>query len=134
MTTIKDGGQDVVYAAKMLVTTSRTNDSLALAGVMLILGSLSWTLPALAADRESAFRGRRLAEANCAPCHALAQFDGSENAEAPPFRHLGRRRPLATLRDEMLADLFLRHAVMPDFEPDRRQVDDIVTYIESIQE
>jgi hypothetical protein len=34
----------------------------------------------------------------------------------------------------MLGDLFLRHAVMPQFEPDMRQVNDIVTYMRTIQE
>lgn len=85
-------------------------------------------------DPESAFRGRRLAETNCAPCHAIAQIDESEHPDAPPFRHMANRRPLETLPADMLGDLFLRHAVMPQFEPDERQVNDIVTYMKSIQE
>lgn len=87
-----------------------------------------------AADAESEFRGRRLAEANCAVCHAIAQVDASENQKAPPFRSLGRLRPLDTLRQDMAGDLFKRHPEMPDFEPDREQIDDIADFIESIQE
>lgn len=90
--------------------------------------------PAAAFDPESAFRGKRLAEANCADCHAIAQVDESLDPAAPPFRAMARRRDLATLRTEMTGDLFLRHAVMPDFEPDAKQADDIVTYMESIQD
>lgn len=96
--------------------------------------AILYSAPAGAFDAESAFRGKRLAEANCADCHAVAQVDTGPSEAAPPFRDLGKRRSLATLRDDLLHDLFLRHAVMPDFEPDARQVDDIVTYIESIQQ
>ena len=103
---------------------------------------LSWLLPltfivaqpAAAFDHESAFRGKRLAEANCADCHAIAQVDESLDPAAPPFRTMAKRRDLATLRTEMTGDLFLRHAVMPDFEPDAKQAGDIVTYMESIQD
>jgi mono/diheme cytochrome c family protein len=96
--------------------------------------TLLFVQPAAAIDPESAFRGKRLAEANCADCHAIAQVDESLDPSAPPFRSMGRRRDLAALRIEMTGDLFLRHAVMPDFEPDAKQADDIVTYMESIQD
>ncbi len=99
----------------------------------LLLAMLALPQPAAAFDPESAFRGKRLAEVNCADCHAIAQVDESLNPSAPPFRAMAGRRDLATLRTEMTGNLFLRHAVMPDFEPDARQADDIVTYIESIQ-
>jgi mono/diheme cytochrome c family protein len=99
-----------------------------------LLLTLAIAEPAAASDPESAFRGKRLAEANCADCHAIAQVDESLEPAAPPFRALARRRELSTLRSEMTGALFLRHAVMPDFEPDARQADDIATYIESIQE
>ncbi|WP_187969210.1 c-type cytochrome [Aquibium microcysteis] len=100
----------------------------------MILASLALSGSAIAADPESAFRGKRLAEANCAECHAIAQVDQSLDPAAPPFRQMALRRNLATLRGEMTGDLFLRHAAMPDFEPDARQADDLVTYMESIQE
>ncbi len=100
-------------------------------GLLLFLPAIG---PASAFDAESAFRGRRIAEANCAECHAIAQVDESANPAAPPFRIMAQRRDLATLRADMLGDLFLRHAVMPDFEPDPGQAADIVTYMESIQD
>jgi mono/diheme cytochrome c family protein len=90
--------------------------------------------PSAAFDAESAFRGKRIAEANCAECHAIAQVDASANPAAPPFRAMAQRRDLDTLPADMLGDLFLRHAVMPDFRPDAGQAGDIVTYIESIQD
>jgi mono/diheme cytochrome c family protein len=100
----------------------------------LLLLTLTLVQPASALDPESAFRGKRLAEANCADCHAIAQVDESLDPAAPPFRAMAKRRDLATLRAELTGDLFLRHAVMPDFEPDAKQADDIVTYMQSIQD
>lgn len=100
----------------------------------MILTTLALAGRAEAIDPESAFRGKRLAEVNCAECHAIAQVDESLDPAAPPFRIMARRRDLATLRAEMTGDLFLLHAVMPDYEPDARQADDIVTYMESIQQ
>lgn len=101
---------------------------------LLIAVAAAVAAPAFAADSESRFRGRRIVEANCAVCHAIAQVDESENPDAPAFRALARLRPLAPLRKEMAGELFLRHAVMPDFEPTPEQVDDIVDFIESIQQ
>lgn len=88
--------------------------------------------PALS-DRESAFRGRRIAEANCAECHAIARYDPSEDPAAPPFRTLSKRPSFSTLRRSMSGPIFLRHAVMPDFEPTPGQVNDLVDFIEDIQ-
>ncbi|MGB3391743.1 MAG: cytochrome c [Pseudaminobacter sp.] len=89
---------------------------------------------AFAADRESEFRGRRIAETNCAVCHAISLHDASEDPAAPAFRTLGMLRPFAELRRELAGDLFRRHPEMPDFEPTREQIDDIVDFIESIQD
>lgn len=104
----------------------------------LLAGGLACVLallagPLHAADPESEFRGRRLAEANCAHCHAIAFYDPSENTAAPPFRDLGRKIPLESLRRQFADDFFRRHPEMPDFEPTRDQIDDIVDFIESIQ-
>lgn len=88
---------------------------------------------AAAADRESVFRGKRNAEVNCGPCHAIAQSDQSANASAPPLRELWTRPSFATLQRDMAGPLFRQHAVMPDFEPTIEQVSDLMDYIESIQ-
>lgn len=87
-----------------------------------------------AADRESEFRGKRIAEANCAACHAIAPYDSSEHPEAPPFRGLGRVTSLTALREDLAGALFLRHPEMPDFEPTLEQADDIYYFIQSLQQ
>ena len=105
--------------------------SLRAAGMACLIALLA--SQARAADPESEFRGRRLAEANCAHCHAIAFYDPSENTAAPPFRDLRRKISLASLRKQFAGDFFRRHPEMPDFEPTRDQIDDIVDFIESIQ-
>lgn len=80
-------------------------------------------------ERESAFRGKRIAEANCATCHAIAQFDGSPLPSAPPLREIGARFAFAELRVLLRGPVFLDHAEMPDFEPSQVQADDLATYM-----
>ncbi len=99
-----------------------------------ILTVLVAALPAGAADRESVFRGKRSAEINCGPCHAVGKADTSPNEAAPPLRELWERPVFATLREELGGPVFARHAVMPDFEPSREQAADLMNYVESIQD
>ncbi|NMG40238.1 cytochrome c [Chelativorans sp. ZYF759] len=94
--------------------------------------ALVWAAQVAAADRESEFRGRRLAEANCYDCHALALYDESLDPRAPPFRELALRGDVEALRADMAGDLFARHPKMPDFEPTPDQIDDLVDFIESL--
>jgi cytochrome c len=88
--------------------------------IAVLLAALGCTVAVAAADdaRERAFRGKRLAEANCATCHAIAQFDASSLRTAPPLRTLGRTIAFERLRAMLGGQVFLRHAVMPDFQPD----------------
>ena len=101
---------------------------------MLVLTMAAVVDGAAAADRESVFRGKRNAEVNCGPCHAVAQSDEGTNAAAPPLRELWTRPSFATLQRDVAGPLFRRHAVMPDFEPTIGQVSDLMNYIESIQD
>jgi mono/diheme cytochrome c family protein len=94
--------------------------------VLMLIAAM--VVPADAADRETIFRGKRDAEINCGPCHAVGQADA-----APPLRELWKRKVFAHLRTELAGPLFLRHPAMPDFEPTPEQVSEIVDYIESIQ-
>lgn len=103
---------------------------------MLVVALAAQTAAAASEDdrRESAFRGKRIAEANCATCHAIAQLDASPLPAAPPLREIGRTIPAERLRELLRGAVFADHAVMPDFEPDEEQADDIANYIRSIAE
>ncbi len=82
--------------------------------------------------RESAFRGKRIAEANCAVCHAIGGHDSSPLAAAPPLRDVGSRIRVERLREMLRGAVFLKHAAMPDFEPSDDQAADLATYITNI--
>ncbi|MGY6706927.1 MAG: c-type cytochrome [Rhizobiaceae bacterium] len=97
---------------------------------LIVAAAVLWAGQVIAADRESEFRGRRLAEANCYDCHALALEDESLDPRAPPFRDLALRGE--ALREDMAGDLFARHPEMPDFEPSADQIDDLVDFMESL--
>jgi cytochrome c len=98
------------------------------------IGVIIGCIPAASAadDPESAFRGRRIAEANCASCHALSRVDESAMPAAPPLRQIGKAIPRGKLRQLLRGTVFLQHAAMPDFEPDQRQADDLAAYITDI--
>jgi mono/diheme cytochrome c family protein len=77
--------------------------------------------------------GRRLAQNNCARCHAIGARGGSPNAFAPVFRNLSKTRSLASIEDIFAGRGIVAHPPMPDFayQPDDRQ--DLLNYIKSIQ-
>lgn len=84
--------------------------------------------------RESAFRGKRIAETSCAECHAIAQFDASALSNAPPFREIAVRTTTGELTEMLQGPVFLRHEAMPDFEPSVDQAADLAQYMSSIAE
>lgn len=105
-------------------------------GTMLVTlaAAASVAVVAFAADRESEFRGRRIAEANCASCHAIALQDESALPDAPALRTIARSPSFARIRKELAGELFLRHPEMPDFAPSRDQANDIADFIESLRD
>jgi mono/diheme cytochrome c family protein len=76
--------------------------------------------------------GRRLAEQLCAECHRVGlSLLPSPNLDAPPFLLLGNEPALtdAALR----ALLRTPHVNMPNIILDENQLDEIITYIRSLQ-
>lgn len=67
------------------------------------------------ADESSLARGQRLAQTNCASCHAIALNDESPRADAPPLRDLYKRYPNEALRRAVSQGIHLGHADMPVF-------------------
>ena len=46
--------------------------------------------------------GKALVEANCARCHAIGRTDKSSHPDAPAFRVLSQRYPIADLEEALL--------------------------------
>ena len=77
--------------------------------------------------------GRRLVTENCASCHAVTLTDESAHPEAPPFRLIAKRLPIEALEEAFAEGIESGHPDMPVFEVDIIQLQDIISYIASIQ-
>ncbi len=76
--------------------------------------------------------GRKLVEANCARCHAVATSGASPNPKAPEFRLLQQSHPIQTLREPLTRGIAAPHDEMPKFALADAEVDKIVAYINAL--
>jgi cytochrome c len=83
---------------------------------------------------EAADRGHRLIETNCSPCHAIERSGTSPHPDAPPFRTLSRKYPVSELEEALAEGIMTGHPDMPEFIAEPEQIDDMIAYLESIQE
>jgi mono/diheme cytochrome c family protein len=91
---------------------------------------LALTLPAAAGPQQD--RGRAIAEANCARCHAVGLAGRSPVALAPPFRVLPRRNPVEQLAEALAEGIVTGHAAMPEFTFDPAEIAALLAYIDSL--
>lgn len=78
--------------------------------------------------------GRHLAQTNCASCHAIGAVGESRNPAAPPFRVLSYGYPLNSLEEAFAEGILVGHPDMPEFELAPQQINDLLAYIESVQQ
>lgn len=78
--------------------------------------------------------GRRLAQFECAGCHAVGAEGASRNAGAPPLRTLAERYPGSLLADAFPERMKVGHPAMPEFRLSASDVDALLSYLLSIQE
>jgi mono/diheme cytochrome c family protein len=81
---------------------------------------------ALAAD---AAHGRTIAERWCASCHLVTSGQKTASADVPSFADVATRRTDAKALRNFLVD---PHPKMPNMHLSRREIDDIVAYIRSL--
>ena len=81
---------------------------------------------------QDAGAGLRIAEAECAGCHAVGREGRSPVPAAPPFREFGRRWSID--QGALGERVSMAHGEMPEFifEPD--EITDLVEYLLSVQE
>lgn len=82
--------------------------------------------PALAGDAK---KGAVIAKRWCASCHVVAPEQTSADADAPSFADIAKRRPD---RKQIANFLVNPHPPMPDMHLSRKEIDDITTYIRSL--
>jgi len=92
-------------------------------------------LPApLSVEQASTERGHELAEHFCSTCHAIAATGESRHPVAPPFRTLSRNYPVNDLAEAFAEGILVGHRDMPEFRFEPNQIDDLVNYLQSVQD
>jgi cytochrome c len=75
-------------------------------------------------------RGFRLVRLNCARCHAIDKVSESPLAIASPFRTLHLKYPVSDLQRLLAQGV---HPVMPRFQFEASQVEDIMAYLKTLE-
>jgi mono/diheme cytochrome c family protein len=90
---------------------------------------LTLALAASPAAAGEAQKGAVIAKRWCASCHVVAKDQTSAVADAPSFFDIAQRRTDRKALSNFLVD---PHPPMPDMHLSRKEIDDIVTYIRSL--
>ena len=86
------------------------------------------------AAAEAAARGQRLAASACAGCHAVGPTGASPLSAAPPFREIVHRVPLDQLEQRFAEGLVTAHPAMPAFVFRASEIDDLVAWLETLED
>ena len=103
-----------------------------LGGVAIAIAGLAFLTMSAAADERAKERGRAIAEAKCARCHAIAAKGESPMALAPPFRELHGRYPVEHLAEAFAEGIVVGHPAMPEFRFDPPEIDALLAYLQSL--
>ena len=82
----------------------------------------------------SAQRGQTFMRANCAGCHSIDKVSESPLAAAPPFRTLHLKYPVESLQEALGEGIITGHPTMPEFRLDPGQIDDVISYLKSLEQ
>jgi mono/diheme cytochrome c family protein len=88
---------------------------------------------AAAAATPAERRGLAFAKSHCAKCHAVGRTGSSRFKPAPPFRTLHYRYPVETLAEAFAEGIYTGHPQMPAFELDPDQINDLLSYLKSLE-
>jgi mono/diheme cytochrome c family protein len=88
--------------------------------------------PALAASPAEQ-RGKDYALTHCSRCHAVDRVKNSPLKIAPPFRTLHLRYPIETLGEALAEGIYTGHAEMPAFELSPDQINDLLSYLKTLE-
>lgn len=77
--------------------------------------------------------GKELLKINCSRCHAIATDDISDHSMAPALRNISKRYPVDHLEEALAEGIVTGHSDMPVYEFEREEVNEIISYLKSIQ-
>ncbi len=101
-------------------------------GMLVAALAVAWAGGASALS-PAAQRGFVFVDTNCSKCHAVGRFGDSPLAIAPPFRTLHERYPVEQLAEAFAEGIVVGHPSMPQFTLDPAQIDDVITYLETLE-
>lgn len=78
-------------------------------------------------------RGLTFVSTHCAMCHSIAKVGASPIREAPPFRILHTRYPVESLQEALAEGIMTGHPAMPQFRLDPGQIQDVLSYLKSLE-
>jgi mono/diheme cytochrome c family protein len=81
----------------------------------------------------AAQRGLVFVRTHCSKCHSVDRVGGSPLPVAPPFRTLHERYPVETLQESLAEGIITGHPSMPEFQLDPGQVNDVISYLKSLE-
>jgi len=93
-------------------------------------------LPMVALGDGSVDQGRRLVEARCSRCHAIEGPGPSPVVQAPAFSTLHRKFPVDDLAEAFAEGIVTGHGPvrMPEFVFSPEQIDDLLAYLNAVQQ
>jgi len=77
--------------------------------------------------------GERLAQEQCATCHAVDRATQSPLRNAPPFAYLGRNYPVSSLAEALAEGMITGHDSMPEWRLEPDEIRGLLGYIQSVQ-
>jgi mono/diheme cytochrome c family protein len=100
-----------------------------------LLLAFAMTLASPAFAKGDRARGLKIAQRNCAVCHAVGHSGDSTNPKSPPFRTLAQRYPLGDLEEPLGEGIMVGHegAEMQTFAFSPGQIADLMAYLGAIQ-
>lgn len=101
----------------------------ALLGTCFFVSCVALSGSAAADDDPIVAKGKRLAEANCAICHAIYATGTSPLSIAPPFRDIAVNYDLPDLQDAFNEGVATDHPAMPDWQMTPEQAEAIASYV-----
>jgi len=101
---------------------------------MLLVATVALSANSALALSPAAQRGFVFVNTNCSRCHAVGHFGDSPLAIAPPFRTLHERYPVDELAEALAEGIVVGHPSMPQFTLDPAQIDDVISYLKTLEE
>jgi mono/diheme cytochrome c family protein len=85
------------------------------------------------AESDSIRLGFIFAREHCSICHAILKTGESPEKLAPPFRDLHLRYPVEYLAEALGEGIRTGHPMMPEFQLDPDQVENLIAYLKTLE-